>query len=101
MSSVCDGDRCSRSGSDGSARVLVPGVSRAVPEPDLGRTSRRRAAGERTAATIGTVEEQPLDLAPGLPAIRFTPELLREIEAELTEVEASIEALQLDRVVTA
>ena len=45
------------------------------------------------------VDEQPLDLAPGSTELRFTPELLGEIEAELNDVEASIESLQLDRAV--
>lgn len=76
-----------------------PRVSLNVPRRAhlIVRTQCRR----RPAATIDAVDEQPLDLAPGSPAIRFTPELLREIEAELTEVEAAIESLQLDRVVAA
>ena len=43
--------------------------------------------------------EQPLDLAPGSPTFSFTPELLDEIETELSEVELAIEQLQLDRAV--
>lgn len=45
-------------------------------------------------------DEQPMDIPPGSLELRFTPELLAEIEAELSDVESAIEALQLDRVVS-
>lgn len=43
---------------------------------------------------------QLLDLPPGPMELRFTPELLAQIETELAEVETAIETLQLDRVVS-
>lgn len=73
--------------------------------PTRHRTSQTSYRKNYTAVLIGTstsvsgVDEQPLDLAPGSPELRFTPELLSEIEAELHDVEAAIESLQLDRVV--
>ena len=43
--------------------------------------------------------ERPMDMPPGSMELRFTPELLTEIEMELADVESAIETLQLDRVV--
>ena len=46
------------------------------------------------------LHEQPMDMPPGSMELRFTPELLTEIETELADVESAIETLQLDRVVS-
>ena len=49
---------------------------------------------------VDQLREQPMDMPPGSMELRFTPELLTEIESELADVESAIETLQLDRVVS-
>lgn len=53
--------------------------------------------GHPTENSIEHPIEHPMDMPPGAMELRFTPELLVEIEAELAEVESAIETLQLDR----